>query len=86
MLSKRNTVRHDVAYTYDDSDLKLEWFPLKIIFFRNSPDWELCSLGRVQRRPTLVSTPCIRVPKFSAGASRYSEAQQEQAEAKRRFA
>ena len=28
-------------------------------------------------------TPCIRVPKFSAGASRYSEAQSEQAEAKR---
>ena len=29
-------------------------------------------------------TPCTRVPKFSAGASRYSEAQSEQAEAKHR--
>ena len=47
MLSERNTVRHDAAYTYNDLDLQLEWFPLKIIF-RNSPNWELCSLGRVQ--------------------------------------
>ena len=30
------------------------------------------------------NTPCIRVLKFSAGASRYSEVQPEQAEAKRR--
>ena len=36
------------------------------------------------RNSAYNTTPCIRVPKFSAGASRYSEAQPEQAEAKRR--